>query len=410
MESPQEVQMQEERKEYSQELFESYCKNSTFMFSTPEKSILAKGISEVIESTSISDLSQTLKTYQRKTRSQGGEVPIIIGTIPFDRDKPGRFIIPESVQWTGPQAANEKMKQEKVFTGDVEVRPVPDPFQYASGVEKALEHLKETELRKIVLSRSIEVKSSEPVNVQGLVRNLVHKNPTGYVFAVDLALDSSDTSKRALVGASPELLISKQGNIVVSNPLAGSIPRVQDPEEDRLRAENLLQSEKDLHEHSVVVDSVAEALRPFCSTLTVPETPSVISTETMWHLSTKIEGELIDPMTCSLELTAAVHPTPAVCGFPRDTARQLISEIEPFDRRYFTGAVGWCDLHGNGEWILSLRCAELDGETLNLFAGAGIVEGSSPLKETRETGAKFRTMLHALGIDTSKSQVELGGA
>ncbi len=120
----------------------------------------------------------------------------------------------------------------------------------------------------------------------------------------------------------------------------------------------------------------------------------------MWHLSTVIEGELIDPKTSSRELCRALHPTPAVCGFPRDHAKSVIGQIENFNRNYFTGSLGWTDSCGNGEWIVTIRCAEVNGTTLDLFAGAGIVAGSSPEMETRETGAKFNTMLSALGLST----------
>ncbi|MCM8525172.1 MAG: isochorismate synthase DhbC [Lentisphaeraceae bacterium] len=395
--------------DYSKELLDLYSQGATFLFSSPEKSILARGTAGIIEADSITSLPDSLKKYAQENSKAGLEMPIAVGAVPFDRNQPCRFVIPASVQWTGPQI-RQTGKQETVFDGDVNIVPVPDPFEYATSVEKALEIMEEGKLKKIVLSRSIEVQSDSNINIQGLVRNLIKKNPTGYVFSMDLHQDSEEgnAGQRALVGASPELLVSKQGSKVVSNPLAGSIPRVADPKEDQYRAQQLLKSSKDLHEHSVVVDSVTKALKPFCKKLHVPK-PSLISTQTMWHISTQIEGELKDPSTSSIELINAIHPTPAVCGYPRDLAYDHINQLEPFDRRFFTGAIGWCDMHGNGEWILALRCAELNDKKLTLFAGAGVVEGSSPLKETRETGAKFRTMLDALGVSASLKNVQLGG-
>ena len=136
---------------------------------------------------------------------------------------------------------------------------------------------------------------------------------------------------------------------------------------------------------------------PIAGHLNVPAEPSVIHTRTLWHLSTEVQGELIDPATSSLELATALHPTPAVCGYPNREARDLIAEIEPFDRGFFTGMVGWCDASGDGEWAVTIRCAEAEGGNLRLFAGAGIVMGSTPEQELAETATKFRTMLNAHG-------------
>ena len=130
----------------------------------------------------------------------------------------------------------------------------------------------------------------------------------------------------------------------------------------------------------------------------VPSEPSIFHTETMWHLGTRIEGVLKDPATTSLDLALAMHPTPAVCGFPQQKAAEAISDIESFNRELFTGMVGWCNASGDGEWAVTIRCAEINANKIRLFAGAGIVPGSNPDKELGETSAKFKTMLNALGI------------
>lgn len=122
----------------------------------------------------------------------------------------------------------------------------------------------------------------------------------------------------------------------------------------------------------------------------------------MWHLSTVIKGELLDAEVSSLDLAVALQPTPAVCGAPTEKARQAISEIEPFDRGFFTGMVGWCDADGDGEWVVTIRCAEANGQSLRLFAGAGVVGESKPEEELAETGAKFQTMLRAMGVNTEQ--------
>uniref|UniRef100_UPI0015F1001F isochorismate synthase n=1 Tax=Pseudonocardia pini TaxID=2758030 RepID=UPI0015F1001F len=161
----------------------------------------------------------------------------------------------------------------------------------------------------------------------------------------------------------------------------------------------LLASDKDRREHALVAGQVADVLGRFCADLEVPAGPEVIGTPTMWHLSSRITGRLVDPGVSSLELAEALHPTPAVCGVPEDPARAAIADLEADDRGYFTGLVGWTDPRGDGEWVITIRSAEVSGETVRLFAGAGIVEGSEPAAELAETGAKFRTMLRALGVD-----------
>jgi isochorismate synthase len=126
----------------------------------------------------------------------------------------------------------------------------------------------------------------------------------------------------------------------------------------------------------------------------------------MWHLSTEIHGELLNRDISSLEVAFALHPTPAICGTPVLTAREAIGSQEPFDRGLFTGMVGWCDSEGDGEWAVTIRCAEVEGNELRLFAGAGIVAGSTPEAELAETSAKFRTMLLAMGLDSTVSRLK----
>ncbi|MDG4862980.1 chorismate-binding protein, partial [Streptomyces sp. T-3] len=196
-----------------------------------------------------------------------------------------------------------------------------------------------------------------------------------------------------------ELLVSRLGGRLVANPLAGSTPRSADLAEDVRRAAALLESAKDLHEHAVVVDAVREALAPYCTDLEVPERPTLVRTAAMWHLSTTVTGTVAQPSTSALELAYALHPTPAVCGTPTGLAREVIAELEPFDRGLYTGMVGWGDANGDGEWVVTIRCAEAEERSLRLYAGAGVVADSSPQAETAETGAKFGTFLHAVGVD-----------
>ena len=199
-----------------------------------------------------------------------------------------------------------------------------------------------------------------------------------------------------LVGASPELLLSRRGAIVRSTPLAGTAPRAGDPDEDRANAEALAASSKDREEHAIVVAAVAETLEDLCGDLRWDREPVLEPTANVWHLATRFEGRLRDPAVTALDVVAELHPTPAVCGTPRPIARATIAELEPFDRGSYAGPVGWMDAAGDGEWAIALRCARLDGERATLFAGAGIVAGSEPAAEIDETERKFRAFLDSL--------------
>ena len=240
-----------------------------------------------------------------------------------------------------------------------------------------------------MLARTIEVTAGRELDPRLLAGRLRAVDPDAYTFA-------TPTDDGVLVGASPELLVSRRGHEVRSNPLAGSAPRSGDPEEDRANAEALIGSSKDREEHAIVVDAVAETLRPFCAELAWDPEPVLRETANVWHLSTRFRGSLRDPAPTALDLVSALHPTPAVAGEPREAALEVIAALEPFERGQYAGPVGWVDAEGDGEWAIALRCAELRGDRAVLYAGAGIVADSDPTRELDETERKFRAFLDAL--------------
>ena len=333
---------------------------------------------------------------------------IAIGTFPFDRSGPGHLLLGErTVRRTtdgetlqigvwdasvGPQRlpSFERVIEPVVhdaFTGH-QLRDSPSAADYGRGVAVAVDRIRTGELRKVVLARTIEVNAGRRLDPRRLAHRLRAVNPDAYTFAAP--------TTGILVGASPELLVSRFGRVVRSNPLAGSAARSGDPDEDRENASRLLASVKDHEEHAIVVDALAARLAPFCRELSWDPVPTLLETPNVWHLSTKFRGLLRDPAPGVLELVQALHPTPAVAGEPRDAALGLIAELEPFDRGSYAGPVGWVDARGNGEWGIALRCAEVDGPRARLFAGGGIVSGSDPVAELAETQAKFRPMQFAL--------------
>ncbi|MBP2474470.1 isochorismate synthase [Crossiella equi] len=374
------------------ELLSGYRAGSSFFFSSPRGTQLAEGVADTVPSAAGPGELGALPARVAALLAERRPGSVVVGAVPFDHNAPAALVVPETVRRAAPLTAEHALPELGMNVPEWEIRPVPEPAEYVRSVRAALDPLRSGELDKVVLARSLELTAPTTVDLGRLLNNLARRDPSGYTFAADLP-------GRTLVGASPELLLSRRGTSVVSNPLAGSAARSTDPEEDQRRAAALLVSPKDRHEHAVVVEAVAAALRPYCRTLDVPAEPSLVRTATMWHLSTRVTGELADERASALELAAALHPTPAVCGTPVRAARATIGELEPFDRGFYTGMVGWCDAAGDGEWVVTIRCAEADDHSLRLFAGAGIVADSSPEAELAETAAKFRTLLLAMGVE-----------
>jgi isochorismate synthase len=195
------------------------------------------------------------------------------------------------------------------------------------------------------------------------------------------------------LGAAPERLVSRRGRSIRSEAVAGSVNAAGANGADRLLA-----SGKDRLEHDFVVDAIARGLAPFCERLDHPATPEVRRMGAVLHLRTPFLGRLAGD-TSVLELASRLHPTPAVGGTPRDAALDWIGREEPEARGWYSAPVGWFDAAGDGDFVVALRCALLDGETARLYAGAGIVRDSDPEAELAETELKLRTMLDALGVE-----------
>ncbi|RAJ45582.1 isochorismate synthase [Kitasatospora sp. SolWspMP-SS2h] len=358
------------------------------LLATPTRTLLAEGVHRTVDDPAAAG------RVLAEVRPDGGE-RLLIGAIPFDPAAPARLFVPDRVRRAGPvpPPSGVPLATDRTGEGRWHRRPVPEPDGYRAAVAEAVRRLAgDSPLEKVVLARTLELTAPGGSDLAAMAARLVHRDPHGYTFAVPAG------GTATLIGASPELLVSRRGTRVVSNPLAGSAARSADPVEDRRRAEALLESAKDLAEHAFVVDAVRAALAPFCTELVAPERPSLLRTAAMWHLSSTVTGVLREPATSALELALALHPTPAVCGTPTAHARAAIGELEPFDRGLYTGVVGWGDASGDGEWVVTLRCAEADGDRLRLFAGAGVVAASDPELELAETAAKFRTFLHAVGL------------
>jgi menaquinone-specific isochorismate synthase len=239
-------------------------------------------------------------------------------------------------------------------------------------------------LRKVVLARDVFAAAAEPIDPRVVLRRLAARYPDCYTFAV-----------ADLVGATPELLIRRQGREVSALILGGTLPRGAQPREDQELGAALLASAKNTEEHEYAVDSIREVLAPLCTSLVIPSRPSLLKLANLHHLGTAVRGTLAADQSV-LSLADAVHPPAAVCGTPTEVALELIRELEHMERGRYAGPVGWVDAAGNGEFGIALRCAELAGPRARLFAGCGIVAGSDPVAEVAETEVKFLPMRQAL--------------
>ncbi len=320
---------------------------------------------------------------------------ILVGALPFDRARPAHLYQPE--RQGEPEGSLLHRIGPQVRRWSVRLDPGVEVYRAAVARALALMSGSAPALRKVVLARTLRIESDVVIDGRALLAALA-RDESVTAFCVPLP-PRHDAPARALIGASPELLLSKSGGRIVSHPLAGSARRRADASADRAAGEALLGSDKDRREHAEVVEAVLDHLSPYCRELGAPDGAGLVSTRSMWHLGTRIEGELKDPGVPSIEIVARLHPTPAVCGTPRDAAYRAIERLEPLDRDFYGGAVGWCDANGDGRWQVAIRCAEVAGATARLYAGAGIVPGSDPAAEADETGAKFGALLAALGID-----------
>lgn len=233
--------------------------------------------------------------------------------------------------------------------------------------------------------------STEPVEKVVLARDLVGAVPDGAdlrrpLHALhDAYPDTFTFAVAGLFGASPETLVRSSGGRLSARVLAGSaLPD----------ATGLLESTKNRHEHEFAVRSVLDGLRAHTTQLHASE-PFVLALPNLTHLATDVTGSLSDASS-ALDLVAALHPTAAVAGIPTTAALEVIRRLETFDRGRYAGPVGWIDGNGDGEWAIALRCAQIEGDRVTAYAGAGIVAASAPDTELAETDLKFAPIRTAL--------------
>ena len=338
-----------------------------------------------------------------------GTGPVAFGALPFLADLTAELVVPALVvgcdatgtRWVttvGPEdpARPDPVSALAATLGDepppatagpsaFEVRSTRPPEAWTVAVATATGRIGAGQLDKVVLAREVVVTADAPIPIATVLTRLAQSYPDCFLYLVD-----------GFCGASPELLVGRSGDIVRAQPMAGTAPRRGDPAADARLAAALLASTNYRHEHQVTIDAVHDGLLAFCSYVDFEPEPSVVALANVAHLATSVEGRLSHPPASILELVAALHPTPAVCGRPRQAALDLIAELEGLERGPYAGAVGWVDRAGNGQFAVSIRGASIDGPVARVVAGNGIVGDSDPATELSETRAKLQAMLAAI--------------
>ncbi|MEM9036216.1 MAG: isochorismate synthase [Actinomycetota bacterium] len=327
-----------------------------------------------------------------------GSGVVAFASLPFERDVAAELVIPRVVVG---RSRDGTRWITTVDDHDVEAEqpPVPaspepsrhellarqSPDSWTEAVAATAKLIRDGRLDKVVLARELTILTDVPIDRARVLARLARAFPSSMVYAVD-----------GFVGASPELLVGRTGDVVRAQPMAGTTPRTGDPARDLQLAAALLASAKDRHEHQFTIDAVHDGLLPWCSYLDAGTEPEVFSVANVQHLASTVEGRLSQPAPSVLQLVASLHPTPAVGGHPTEDALERIAELEGIPRGPYAGPVGWVDGTGNGRFAVGLRGAEIDGDRARVLSGVGVVADSDPLAELAETRAKLRAILDAL--------------
>ncbi len=264
-----------------------------------------------------------------------------------------------------------------------------DRAAWEGAVEESLAAIRSGRVSKVVLARTLDVETAGPVDPADVARTLWETNRGSHVFMFEPRPGS------ALVGAAPETVATLRDGVFHATAVAGSIRRGDSPREQAELAARLLASDKDRAEQRIALDDMLARLETVAHQIRTDPQPHVLTLARIQHLETEIRAS-VGADTGILDLLRLLHPTPAVCGLPRDAALDFLAEEEPFERGWYAGPVGWFDGDGNGYFAPALRTAVLHDGTWRLFAGAGIVEGSRPALEWEETAIKLTPILEAL--------------
>ncbi len=319
---------------------------------------------------------------------RGGDVRLTVAALCTPDDDPDGLLAAIEARLERLVAAPALPLLDPAPAGRYRVVSAMPPEHYEGAVARATERIRAGELEKVVLAREVQVHAPVAHDAGAVFGALRDGFPGCYVYAVG-------RGEATFLGATPELLVRREGERASTVALAGSTRRSADPAVDDHLGEALLRSDKDRGEQAIVTRRIARALRPHAVWVTAAPEPVVVRVANIQHLATPIRAQLSQPLG-AVRLVDLLHPTPAVGGEPFETAERLIPQLEGFDRGWYAGPVGWIDTGGDGEFCVALRCALLRGPIAHLYAGVGVVRDSDPAAELAETEIKLQALLPVL--------------
>jgi menaquinone-specific isochorismate synthase len=320
----------------------------------------------------------------------GEEEATLVCNLVLPRDARRRTeILHEVERLSFPRAASRGALPEPVSRLDL-----PDREGWRRNVERALCAFSEGRLDKVVLARQTDLRFAAELDAVLLAERLEEATPGCFHFYVE------PEAGVAFVSASPERLFRREGRLIVSEAVAGTRPRGASEADDAELLDDLLRSEKDKAEHAHVRVGIGEALGPLCDELEVEGGVSEMKTTSRRHLVSRVRGDLREGVT-DAEVLLALHPTPAVGGYPREGTLEEIRTAEPFDRGWYAGPVGWIGAD-EAEFAVGIRSGLVRGRDLFLYSGAGIVEGSVPEAEWAEIEQKIGDFTGMFGFDPAR--------
>jgi menaquinone-specific isochorismate synthase len=269
-----------------------------------------------------------------------------------------------------------------------------DKKRWQESVRKTLEKIESDIITKVVLSRMVEIEIEKEPNVFNFISSFREDYADCYIF-------SFHSGKSTFFGASPEKFIQLGPEFIYTDALAGSAPRGKNEIEDDELAKELLERTKDLNEHKTVLDFIEQQFKTADSAISFDSKPQIKKLKNIQHLWTPVQIKVTGENSI-FQILEKLHPTPAVCGLPQNSAIQVIKETEDYPRGLYSGIVGWFNRYRFGEFTVSIRSALNIGKKIYAFAGGGILDGSDPAQEVKETDLKFKPIL-SLFDDDKKS-------
>jgi len=241
-------------------------------------------------------------------------------------------------------------------------------------------------VKKVVISREVKIACDTVVCIESVLKNLLEKNPNCFVFAYS-------KEGKTFLGATPEILVRKEKEQIISHALAGTIARCE-PAQDENQKTLLLDDPKNRHEHQVVLDYIANAMKTFSDEVVVGET-TTLTLKNLHHLQTCIKAKA-DKNSSLSDWVARLHPTPALGGYPVQDALEIIARFEKHERGLYAAPIGMINEHGDGIFVAGIRSALIDKNMVYAYAGCGIVGKSECEEEYLESINKMKSILESL--------------